>query len=100
MARSTVSDCLELCPNHFELVTGVADRARKIKETQQSRFDDEISDKEIVAALREVASGQFHVDLEEMVRAEQQAHFDEQDAGQDPRQHKYLYPDDDSSPSD
>ena len=54
MARTTVDDCLEQCPNHFELAYRAARRARDIMNRGDPRVPDH-GDKSIVISLREIA---------------------------------------------
>lgn len=54
MARTTVDDCLEQCPNHFELAYRAARRARDIM-NRGDPLVPEHGDKSIVVALREIA---------------------------------------------
>ena len=54
MARTTIDDCLEQCPNHFELSYRAARRARDIMNRGDPRVPDQ-GDKSIVVALREIA---------------------------------------------
>ena len=54
MARTTVDDCLEQCPNHFELAFRASRRARDIMNRGDPRVP-EHGDKSIVIALREIA---------------------------------------------
>ena len=54
MARTTVDDCLEQCPNQFELTYRAARRARDIMNRGDPRVPDQ-GDKSIVIALREIA---------------------------------------------
>ena len=54
MARTTVDDCLEQCPNHFELAYRASRRARDIMNRGDPRVP-EHGDKSVVIALREIA---------------------------------------------
>lgn len=63
MARTTVGDCIEHTPNHFELVMGVVSRAKALDRGDTSKLPTE-GDRNIVLALREIASGTHEVDLE------------------------------------
>lgn len=67
MARTTVADCIEHTPNHFELVLGVISRAKEIDRSKASPLPIE-DDGSIVVALREVAAGLYKVDLEGEIR--------------------------------
>ena len=69
MARTTVDDCLEQCPNHFDLAHRVSRRARDIMSRGDPRVP-ERGDKSIVVALREIADPNT---LEEPAPPEQQA---------------------------
>jgi DNA-directed RNA polymerase subunit omega len=55
MARITVEDCLEKVPNRFELVLLAARRAKQLLKGARPLVESD--NKEIVAALREVADG-------------------------------------------
>jgi DNA-directed RNA polymerase subunit omega len=55
MARITVEDCLERVGNRFELVLLAARRAKQLLKGDRPLVDTD--NKEIVAALREVAEG-------------------------------------------
>ena len=57
MARTTVEDCLRVCPNHFELTMIAAQRARKMAVSGDAARVDEGKDKSVVIALREIRSG-------------------------------------------
>jgi len=54
MARITVEDCLEQVPNRFELVLLAARRAKQLLKGGRPLVESD--NKEIVAALREVAA--------------------------------------------
>lgn len=56
MARITVEDCLDRIPNRFELVLVAARRAKQLLKGARPLVD--ANNKEVVKALREVASGQ------------------------------------------
>lgn len=95
MARTTVDDCLAHYPNHFELVTGVSERARRLKGGEQSVLSEHSLDHPIVHALREVASGKLSINLAHDSEGEQEPgdnFLDENKEGKD-----YQYPDDNSS---
>ena len=66
MARTTISDCIEHTPNHFELVLGVISRAKEIEKSKASPLALE-NDGSIVVALREIAAGVHKVDLEDEI---------------------------------
>jgi DNA-directed RNA polymerase subunit omega len=55
MARITVEDCLEKIPNRFELVLLGARRAKQLLKGARPLVDSD--NKEVVAALREIAEG-------------------------------------------
>ena len=55
MARITVEDCLEKIPNRFELVLLGARRAKQLLKGARPLVDSD--NKEVVAALREIADG-------------------------------------------
>jgi DNA-directed RNA polymerase subunit omega len=59
MARITVEDCLEKIPNRFELVLGAARRAKQLLKGARPLVDSD--NKEVVTALREIASGKVGV---------------------------------------
>ena len=54
MARTTVDDCLEQCPNHFDLTYRASRRARDLMKRGDPRVP-EYGDKPVVVALRELA---------------------------------------------
>lgn len=58
MARVTVEDCLEKCPDQFALVRLAALRTREIQRGAKPLV--ECKNKEIVTALREIAAGHVH----------------------------------------
>jgi DNA-directed RNA polymerase subunit omega len=60
MARVTVEDCLEKIPNRFELVLVAARRAKQLLKGNRPLVDSD--NKEVVTALREVASGSITVE--------------------------------------
>jgi DNA-directed RNA polymerase subunit omega len=55
MARITVEDCLEKVPNRFELVLLGARRAKQLLKGARPLVESD--NKEVVAALREIAEG-------------------------------------------
>ncbi|MGD0946407.1 MAG: DNA-directed RNA polymerase subunit omega [Candidatus Binatia bacterium] len=55
MARITVEDCLEKVPNRFELVLVGARRAKQLLKGARPLVESD--NKEVVAALREIADG-------------------------------------------
>jgi DNA-directed RNA polymerase subunit omega len=63
MARITVEDCLERVPNRFELVLLAARRAKQLLKGARPLV--QTDNKEVVAALREVADGTVTLDYPE-----------------------------------
>jgi DNA-directed RNA polymerase subunit omega len=66
MARITVEDCLEKVPNRFQLVLLAARRAKQLLKGARPLVDSD--NKEVVAALREIAEGKVSMrypDVEE-----------------------------------
>lgn len=61
MARVTVEDCLEKVPNRFSLVLLVAKRAKQLLKGAEMTVATR-GNKNIVAALREVAAGNVNFD--------------------------------------
>ena len=59
MARITVEDCLEQVPNRFELVLLAARRAKQLLKGGRPLVESD--NKEIVAALREVAANKVRI---------------------------------------
>ncbi|GIW41314.1 MAG: DNA-directed RNA polymerase subunit omega [Candidatus Binatia bacterium] len=59
MARITVEDCLERVPNRFELALLAAKRAKQLLKGARPLV--ETDNKEIVAALREIAAGKVEL---------------------------------------
>ncbi len=57
MARVTVEDCLEYVGNRFELVIAASQRARTLHNGATPVVS--CKNKEVVTALREIASGQI-----------------------------------------
>ena len=55
MARITVEDCLEKIPNRFQLVLLGARRAKQLLKGARPLVESD--NKEVVAALREIAEG-------------------------------------------
>ncbi len=55
MARITVEDCLEKVPNRFQLVLLGARRAKQLLKGARPLVESD--NKEVVAALREIAEG-------------------------------------------
>jgi DNA-directed RNA polymerase subunit omega len=62
MARITVEDCLDVVPNRFSLVLVAAERTKQLLKGAPSRLSAETDNKEVVAALREIAAGEFQID--------------------------------------
>jgi len=60
MARVTVEDCLEREENRFALVVMASRRARSLMKSARTLV--QCRNKPLVAALREIASGQVHFD--------------------------------------
>lgn len=56
MSRTTTDDCLEHCPNHFNLAYHAAIRAKQIVRRGDALVP-ERNDKSVVVALREIARG-------------------------------------------
>ena len=65
MARITVEDCLEKVPNRFSLVLVAAERTKQLLKGATPLLEEDIvaKNKEIVLALREIASGAVQADL-------------------------------------
>ena len=64
MARITVEDCLEHVENRYELVHLVAKRVKQLQDGNDSIVTSK--NKEIVTALREIATGRVkHAELAE-----------------------------------
>ena len=59
MARITVEDCLARVPNRFELVLVAARRAKQLLKGGRPLVESD--NKEIVAALREVAANKVRI---------------------------------------
>ncbi len=55
MARVTIEDCLERVPNRFALVHMTSQRVRQLRDGAEPMV--ESKNKEVVQALREIASG-------------------------------------------
>lgn len=62
MARITVEDCLRQVPNRFSLVLVAAERTKQLLKGAEPRVGEEVDNKEVVTALREIAAGEFQVD--------------------------------------
>ncbi len=63
MARITVEDCLEKVPNRFELVLLAARRAKQLLKGARPLVESD--NKEVVTALREVASEKVRLRYED-----------------------------------
>jgi DNA-directed RNA polymerase subunit omega len=59
MARITVEDCLEKVPNRFELVHLAIKRTKQLLEGSKPLIENKEKNKEVVVALREIASGKI-----------------------------------------
>jgi len=95
VARITVEDCLEQIPNRFSLVLIAAERTKQLVQGEEPLIADTRANKEVVIALREIASGRVSVDLSDFDENESLRTF----AG--PTSHADLPPaaDDDLPPS-
>ncbi len=62
MARITVDDCLKVVPNRFELTLAATYRARQITNGATPMVEAN-RDKPTVTALRELAAGQYGVEI-------------------------------------
>ena len=62
MARITVDDCLKVIPNRFELTLAATYRARQITNGATPMVEAN-RDKPTVIALRELAAGQYGVEI-------------------------------------
>ena len=67
MARITVEDCLEEVANRFSLVLVAAERTKQLLKGADSVLSEEVDNKEVVVALREIAAGAFHIDDSEVL---------------------------------
>ncbi len=67
MARITVEDCLEQVPNRFSLVLVAAERTKQLLRGSPVLIGNEVENKEVVTALREVAAGHFEIDDSEVL---------------------------------
>lgn len=61
MARITVEDCLQKIPNRFQLVLAATYRARMLNQGHTPRV--ETTNKSVVTALREIASGDIGIEM-------------------------------------
>ena len=59
MARVTVEDCLEKVPNRFELAILVSKRVKRLQRGDKPLLDT-VKNKNVVNALREVATGKVY----------------------------------------
>jgi DNA-directed RNA polymerase subunit omega len=77
MARITVEDCMDKVENRFELVHLAAKRSKQL--VKGSRPMVKSSNREVVTALREIASGEVYfekkLDLQEKVIPYQLSNF-------------------------
>lgn len=63
MARITVEDCLEQVDNRFTLCLVTAERTKQLMKGGRPLLDEEVENKEIVTALREIAAGHVKPDM-------------------------------------
>lgn len=63
MARVTVEDCLEKVDNRFLLVMLASKRVKQIYKGASLRIDNKAGNKNVVAALREIAAGKVQYEL-------------------------------------
>jgi DNA-directed RNA polymerase subunit omega len=87
MARITVEDCLEIENNRFALVRLASIRTKQIRRGSESLTKEGRSNKPVVAALREIASGQVRfltaqeeIEYREKLEEEQRDRQQEADA--------------------
>jgi len=69
LARVTVEDCLEKVENRFALVLLVARRAKQIVRGAKPTIKGHEKNKNVVKALREVASGNVKFDIDTSKRS-------------------------------
>lgn len=62
MARITVEDCLEKVDNRFTLCLVAGERTKQLMRGARLLLDEEVENKEIVTALREIAAGHVRPD--------------------------------------
>ena len=62
MARVTIEDCLEQVPNRFSLIHLAFQRVKQLRSGAAPMV--QTKNKEVVAALREIASGKVHFPFE------------------------------------
>ena len=65
MARVTVEDCLDKVNNRFSLVLLVSKRAKQLIKGSKSTYKGAEKNKQVVTALREVASGSVYFEIDE-----------------------------------
>ncbi len=63
MARITVEDCLEQVDNRFTLCLVAAERTKQLMKGSRALLNEEVENKEIVTALREIAEGHVKPDM-------------------------------------
>jgi DNA-directed RNA polymerase subunit omega len=63
MARVTVEDCLEKVENRFLLVMLAAKRVKQLYKGSKPVIENKSSNKNVVIALREIASGKLSYEL-------------------------------------
>ena len=63
MARVTVEDCLEKVENRFLLVMLAAKRVKQLYKGSKPVIENKSSNKNVVIALREIASGKLLYEL-------------------------------------
>lgn len=61
MARVTIEDCLKKIPNRFALAVMAMSRAKHLKKNKEYFESLESKNREVVTALREIASGDLKV---------------------------------------
>lgn len=63
MARVTVEDCLEKVDNRFLLVMLASKRVKQLHKGSKPLIENKAANKEVVVALREIASGRVGYEL-------------------------------------
>jgi DNA-directed RNA polymerase subunit omega len=63
LARITVEDCLEQVDNRFTLCLVTTERTKQLMKGSRPLLDEDVENKEIVTALREIAEGRVKPDL-------------------------------------
>lgn len=63
MARVTVEDCLDKVENRFLLVMLAAKRVKQLYKGSNALIDNKADNKNVVIALREIASGNLTYEL-------------------------------------